>query len=105
MVNMITWDISNTERQSNDGLIVTVHWTATAVDGEHIANAYGSVGLQRGDSFTPFTSVTKEQLISWAKSALGDKAVTACETALIAQIAAAKNPVKLTGLPWAESTP
>ena len=52
----IIWAIEQMERQTADGLVTTVHWRATAQDGDDVATAYGSVGLERGNSFIEYTS-------------------------------------------------
>lgn len=93
----ITWKINQLERQSSDGLVTVVHWGADAVDGEHTASVYSTVTLERGNSFTPFDSLTEAQVIAWVQAKV-DKAAT--EAALNAQIQAKKQPQVLTGLPW-----
>lgn len=93
----ITWRINQLERQSTDGLVTVVHWGADAVDGEHTANAYGSVNLERGDSFIAFGDLTEAQVIGWVQGAVDKDAV---EASLNAQIEAKKQPQILTGLPW-----
>lgn len=93
----ITWSIDNLDRQTADGLVITAHWRVSAVDGEHSAGAYGSVGFHRGDDFTPFEELTQEQVIGWVKSQLD---VEQIEAALAQIIAEQKNPTKVSGTPW-----
>lgn len=93
----ITWSIDNLERQASDGLVITAHWRVSAVDGDHTAGAYGSVGFTRGEDFTPFEELTQEQVIGWVKSQLE---VEQIEAALAQIIAEQKNPTKVSGTPW-----
>ena len=94
----ITYTIDNLDRQTSDGLVTTAHWRVSAVDGEHTAGAYGSVGFTRGDSFTPFESLTEAQVIAWVKEQLD---VEQIEAALAQIIAEQKQPSKISGTPWA----
>lgn len=93
----ITWTIDNLDRQASDGLVITAHWRVSAVDGEHSAGAYGSVGFTRGDSFVPFEALTEAQVIAWVKEQLD---VEQIEAALAQIIAEQKLPTKVSGTPW-----
>ena len=93
----ITYTIDNLDRQTADGLVTTCHWRVSAVDGEHSAGAYGSVGFTRGDSFTPFESLTEAQVIAWVKEQLDTDEI---EANLAGQIAALKAPKAVSGTPW-----
>jgi hypothetical protein len=93
----ITYTIAQLDRQTSDGLVTTAHYTVNAVDGEHTAGSYGTVGFERGESFVPYDSLTEAQVIAWVKDKLD---VEAIEASLSAQIAAQKNPVTATGVPW-----
>ena len=93
----ITWTINNLERQASDGLVTVVHWGATATDGDFSASIVNTLQVERGDSFVAFDSLTEQEVLGWVQTAVGKDTV---EAALEAQIAAQKNPVKLSGLPW-----
>jgi hypothetical protein len=94
----ITYKINNLERQVSDDLVIVAHWRLDAVDGEHTAGAYGSVGFTRGDDFIPFDELTEAQVLTWVKSQLE---VEQIETALAQIIAEQKTPSKIAGVPWA----
>jgi hypothetical protein len=96
-MSTITWKIAQLDRQTSDGLVTTAHWRVDAVDGEHTAGSYGSVGFERGDTFISYESLTEAQVIAWVKDKLD---VEAIEASLAAQIAAQKNPTTATGVPW-----
>lgn len=94
----ITWSISNLDRRTSDGFVTTAHWTATAVDGEVSASIYSTVGWSEGSPTVPYESLTPEAVLAWVWASGVDKAAT--EAALESKIAAEKNPVSATGLPW-----
>jgi hypothetical protein len=93
----ITYTIDNLDRQTTDGLVTAGHWRVSAVDGEHSAGAYGSVGFTRGEDFTPFEALTEAQVIAWVKEQLD---VEQIEAALAQIIAEQKQPTKVSGTPW-----
>jgi len=92
-----TYTIAQLDRQTADGLVTTAHWRADAIDGEHSAGAYGSVGFERGDTFTAYEALTESQVIAWVKEKLD---VEAMETSFAAQIEEKKKPVTAVGVPW-----
>jgi len=92
------WNIAQMDRKTSDGFVVTVHYTVSAVDGDFTASTYGTVGYtQEETNFTPYNSLTKEQVIGWVQNSLGKDTV---EASLADQINAQKNPVQESGLPW-----
>jgi hypothetical protein len=92
------WNIVQMDRLTSDGFVVTVHYTVSAVDGEFTASTYGTVGYtQEEGNFTPYESLTKEQVVGWVQNSLGKDTV---EASLADQINAQKNPVQESGLPW-----
>lgn len=94
----IEWNVVNMERKTDNGFVVTVHYTVNAVDGEVTASTYGTVGYtQEADDFTPFEQLTKDQVVGWVQTSLDKDAV---EASLASQIEALKNPVQEAGLPW-----
>lgn len=93
-----TWNVVQTNYNTIDKFITTVHYTVNAVDGDYTASTYGTVGYtQTNKSYIPYASLTKEEVIGWVKESLGQDTV---EASLTAQIQAQKNPVQETGLPW-----
>ena len=92
-----TWTIAQLDRQTSDGLVTTAHWRCTATDGDLSASNYGTVGFERGETFTAYDSLTEAQVIAWVKDKLD---VEAIEASLASQIESQKNPVTATGVPW-----
>jgi len=109
----VTWDVVSYDGTKTVGslsdVITTVHWTAsdseTVGSGDsaevHSGSSYGSVGLAAADSssFIALASVTKDNLIAWAKAAIGTDEVTAIETSIAAQITESKTPTVFSGVP------
>jgi len=92
-----TWTIAQLDRQTSDGLVTTAHWRVDAVDGDYSAGTYGTVGFERGTSFTAYASLTEAQVIDWVKDKLDADAI---EAVLVAQIAAKQAPTTAVGVPW-----
>ena len=89
-------------------VVFCVHWDCTAeeVDGDktYSGRVYStvSVTLDAEAPFTPFSQLTKEQVVGWVKDALGEETVAATEAAVLTQIEDQKNPkVIAPPLPWA----
>ena len=93
----ITWSITTLDREVSNGFVTTAHWTATAVDGEHSASAYATVSWAEGTPAIAYSSLTEATVLGWVWESV-DKAST--ESALAAQIALLKAPVKQSGTPW-----
>jgi len=103
-----TWGIAQLERHlpdgntCPDGAIYTVHWTASLEEDGETASAYGSIGLGEPEakSFTPFSELTKEEVVDWVFAALGVDQVVSIEEALYNQIQQKVNPTSASGTPW-----
>jgi hypothetical protein len=95
---MITWTISQLDRQTSDGFVTTAHWQATAVDGEHSASVYATCSWSDGTPTVDYADLTQEQVLGWIWANGVDKDAT--EAALAAQIAEQKAPKTARGLPW-----
>ena len=100
MTTVITWKISQLDRNAADGGVTTAHWTVTAVDGEHSASAYSTAGFTpnpEAPGFVPYEELTEEDVLVWVWDSV-DK--DAAEESLLKQIDAQKNPVVVSGTPW-----
>ena len=93
------WTISQMDRLTSDGFVVTVHYNVSAVDGIYQASTYGTTNYTQteGATYVPFDQLTQEQVIGWCQTSLGKDTV---ESSLQSQIDALKNPVQESGLPW-----
>lgn len=97
-----TFKITQMDRLTADGFVVTVHWTASQVDGEYTASTYSTVSFteQPGQSLIPYEDLTEAQVIQWVKDSLGAEGVAAIDTALANNIADQKAPKVASGTPW-----
>ena len=95
---MITWSISQLDRQTSDGFVTTAHWQANATDGDYSASAYSTCSWSEGTATIPYASLTQETVLGWIWANGVDK--DAVEASLAAQIELQKNPVTATGVPW-----
>lgn len=94
-----TWTIENMDRRTADGFVTTAHWRATAQDGDHSATAYGSCGWGDGELTIPYANLTEQDVLGWCWANGVDK--DEIESNLTAQIEKQKNPVSMSGTPWA----
>jgi hypothetical protein len=100
MSTTFTWNIANLERETSDGYVYTAHYTVNAVDDTYSSGAYGSLGLERGDTLVPFADLTEATVVGWVKEKLTAEKVTEIEAALQAQLDEQRQPTKAGGLPW-----
>ena len=97
---MYTWLIANLERNTSDGGVIVAHWRCLGVDGDHTAEAYGTVGFTPdpdAEGFIPFESLTEADVLEWVYESL-DKADI--ESKIAAKIAEDKEPKTEAGVPW-----
>ena len=92
-----TWKINTLESNTADGFVTVGHWSCTATEGEHSASAYATVSWAEGTPAVPYANLTEATVLNWVWESV-DKAST--ESALAAQIALLKAPVKASGTPW-----
>tara|TARA_Y100000114_G_scaffold108170_1_gene101551 strand:- start:255 stop:578 length:324 start_codon:yes stop_codon:yes gene_type:complete len=104
-----TWTITAMDRVLKQGdkadVVTVLHYdvtdSETVGDDTFSGRVYSTVGLaEPGDTFTPYSDITAETAVAWAKAALGDDAVASAEASVAAQIAEAKTPITGTGVPW-----
>jgi hypothetical protein len=93
------WQVVQTNYNTSDKFITTVHYTVNAVDGDYTASTYGTVGYteQPDEQYIPYADLTQAEVIGWVQTSLGKDTV---EASLDTQIEAQKNPVQESGLPW-----
>jgi hypothetical protein len=94
---MITWNISQLDRQTSDGFVTTAHWQATATDGDYSASVISTCSWSEGTATIAYADLTKDAVLAWVWESVDKDAV---EDSLLAQIAEQKAPVKATGVPW-----
>jgi hypothetical protein len=99
---MTQFKITQMDRNTADGFVITVHWTASQVDGEHTASTYSTVSFakENGINYVPYASLTEAAVIDWVKGSLGAEGVAAVNAALAAKIADQKAPKVAAGVPW-----
>jgi len=100
----IKWTVSQLERTTTDGGVITAHWRCTATDntGEEpiSAGCYGSCSFEpdpTSESFIPFDQLTEEIVLGWVYG-LVDKEVM--EQNCNEKLDKLLNPERVAGLPW-----
>jgi hypothetical protein len=94
---MTTWTISQLDRKTSDGFVITAHWRATAVDGDYSASVYSTCSWTDGEVTIPYEDLTEQDVLDWVWVSV-DKDAT--EQALADQIEMQKHPVTASGMPW-----
>jgi len=94
---MITWNISQLDRQTSNGFVTAAHWQATATDGDYFASVYSTCSWNEGIATIAYADLTKNVVLAWVWESVDKDAV---EADLAAQIELQKNPVIKTGVPW-----
>jgi hypothetical protein len=100
MTAVITWKISQLDRNAADGGVTVAHWRVEAVDGDYSASAYSTAGFTpdaTAAGFKPYDTLTEADVLAWVWASV-DK--DAAEESLLQQIEAQKAPVTLAGTPW-----
>jgi hypothetical protein len=102
---MTTWTISTLDRNTSDGFVNTVHWTASQVDGDFTASTYSTASFTKEDgiNYVPYANLTEAAVVEWVKGSLGAEGVAAVDAALAANIAEQKAPKVATGTPWGQA--
>ena len=101
----ITWHISQLDclPQSAEGAdyVVTAHWQCNGVDADYSGTVYATTSFPvvQGASFTPYASLTLDQVLGWVWANGVDKDAT--EAAVQQQIDNQINPpIVAPPLPW-----
>ena len=107
MSNNYSWKIETLESlPSVNGLedvVASVHWRIFGENGVATTSVYGSVNLEAPDSdnFCRYTELAPEQIIEWAKAALGQDRINGLYESIDNQLSALTEPQKVKKeLPW-----
>ena len=108
MATQITWTITALDciPQTPEGAdyVVTAHWTCSGVDGNYNGSVYAtcSFPVTQSSGFTPYASLTQDQVLGWCWANGVDKDAT--EAAVQQQIDNQINPpIVQPPLPWAQA--
>ena len=100
------WDITSMEclpeANGKTNVVVQVGWTLTASDTVRDVMTTGMLELTYDESsdFVEFSTLTKEQVISWVQQSLGENHVAGLEGSLANDIAKLSNSRVEMSLPW-----
>ena len=99
---MTNWKITQMDRHTSTGFVVTVHWTAALQDEEYSASTYSTASFseQPDEELIPYEELTEEVVIGWVKDSLGEEGVEAIEVMLLNNIETQRAPKVSVGLPW-----
>jgi hypothetical protein len=103
-----TWNIERLDcfpqAEGQTDVVFTAFWQLTATDGTNTSSAFGSQAItyKAGETFTPYASLTKDQVVGWVQAAMVPGRIQELETNLAVAIGDIVNPPVVTpALPWA----
>jgi len=106
----VKWSVESLKRKatlgSSSDVVTHISWLAelSEVNGVHTHTGHrsGIVPLTAHDdsNFKAYSSITKDDAISWVKAAIGSTEVTNIEESLQLQITGTKSSDVKEGLPW-----
>jgi hypothetical protein len=110
--NTYSWKINHLIVKDQDSLtrvVNSVHYTARATQGDYFVEHTDEVIIPTGDlsaSFTEFTALTEEQVMSWVMATFSIEQLGAILSGLDARLLQLINPpLRISGdLPWLPST-
>jgi hypothetical protein len=86
--------------------ILESHWTLVHIDGEHSVSRYGVATVPPNNTIPElYTTITEEQAIQATKDLLGPEYIALLEQSVLDEMELKKNPVTVTGVPWADEPP
>ncbi|CAB4162834.1 hypothetical protein UFOVP787_138 [uncultured Caudovirales phage] len=97
--------------ESQTDVVNNVAWRVDATDGTYNATSYSTVDViyVAGSSYTPYNSLTQDQVVGWVRAVIGPEQIAKIEADLATQIANLANPpvtnqanppVVIPPLPW-----
>ena len=111
MTNKYNWEVlaldCYPQKAGETNVVFNIHWILRGTDGINNASVYGAkdVGLEDGTPFTPYDSLTLEQVTGWLTSSLGEEQIKALQSNIDGQIDILANPssastITQITLPW-----
>ena len=104
MSTTYNWSISALDTAPSESdlsnVVKTIHWRLHANNGTHNAEVYSTMSLEAptGESFTAFSSLTKEQVESWLESKLNKEELMSSLDAQLERLA--NPPIVSKSVPW-----
>ena len=98
-----TWQVNTLQRELSTGYVSKVIYRVNGEDGTYKFRATGEVNLPRPETLVPYSDLTEEQVLVWAKLKLeADTAapVAAIEDAVEKGVNEQKTPTTGVGKPW-----
>jgi len=97
---MIAWYISQLERHTLDGGVITAHWGCVGSD-QGVSINHEGLCIFTPDStspdFIPFDKLTEVEVLQWVFNQVGKETI---EADVQARLDAKLNPTVVAGVPW-----
>jgi hypothetical protein len=106
MANTYTWDITQLQcypfygGQTN--VVVAIHWILTGTDGVNTVTRQGVAGVafNSDGEFTAYENLTKDEIIAWMQSSLGEEGVQEAKNGVNSDLAQLASRPVFTAVPW-----
>jgi hypothetical protein len=101
-----TWTVTKLEvyeqSQGQTNVVCIAYWNLNGTDGTYSSNIQGTQGLiYQGGPFTPYNSLTEQQVVDWVLQAMGTDLVSSFENQVTNMVYQQEIPVITTPpLPW-----
>ncbi len=103
----VIWQIETLERETTNNGVILVQWAVRDQEtvgeityyGYFTSNSVFSPDHTATD-FVAYDDLVESNVIAWVKESLGSDQIASIEADVAAQIAEAKTPSKLRGIPW-----
>ena len=103
----VIWQIETLERETTNNGVVFVQWAVRDQETVGEITYYGYFTSNSvfspdhtASGFVAYDDLVEADVITWVKESLGSEQIASIEANVAAQIAEAKTPSKLRGLPW-----
>jgi len=109
MANTYTWDIVRMQtypmRDGKANIVAVIYWILSGTDGVFEVERRGAAGIEYVPSseFTPYESLTKDEMIAWVQSSLGEEGVQEAMSGIDSDLKQFASQPVFTNVPWSES--
>jgi hypothetical protein len=101
-----TWEVESLDCVPDGKVVSCIHWRVKGNNGTNTAEVYGLQHIEHNTKnlFTVYEALNKEEVIRWAKEAMGEEQVASLYASLDNQLETLANPpVVSLPLPWANN--
>ena len=82
--------------------MAVIYWVLSGTDGTYAAERRGAAGIEyvSTSEFKPYESLTKDEIIAWMQSSLGDEGIQEAINGIDSDLAQLASQPVFTNVPW-----